>query len=443
MKREWILWNVLQKPEDIKRDERMEQIEWKSYFWCYKVLLVILFLSMIFRNIVDVFIAYENSFVNSSLFVGLWICAGAMVIEGGRFLYNCYHGTQEFSDWYSGKTIFLSYGIFTGFWGWLLFVTAFGIKNGWAWLIWVLGTIFYWLLCHLAYLHFALSIQEDTEKKAIQYGKWFPTVCGLLLVLYYGITCAVTSTAFVREDNFSQNSSLTEEEIRWLQEIDRGREHFYELESCKMECVYFIDTQEQAPVYQDGSIAHAYYWRIPDYSYTQILNFPTDDSVYREFYGDISGQWYGVNEREWIPVEDYWEAYMNTNPEDDTVWAMEPYTGILKIDSSEVESVRKEYKDELCIYTVQYGDSYKTYGERLKIQDGKGFARAVEQYTLNEFGVLVAYGIEETGVLKETGEAYTEKKEITVWSVNREENEKEVLRQLQQYKTGTAHRNME
>lgn len=443
MKREWILWNVLQKPEEIRQDERMEQIEWKSYFWCYKALLVVLFLSTIIRSIVAVFLAYENSSREPFLFVGLWICAGAMVIESGRFLYNCYHGTQEFSDWYSGKTIFLSYGIFSGFWGWLLFAMAFGMKNGCTWLIWPLGTVFYWLLCHLAYLHFAWSIQEETEKWAFWYGKWFPTVCGLLLVLYYGMIGTVSSANIVSHDSVSQNSSLTEEEICWIQEIDKGREHYYDLESCKMECMYFIDTQESAPVYQDGSIAHAYYWTTPDYRYTQILNVPEDDSVYREFYEDATGEWYGVLDGEWIPIEDYWEVQMQADPEDASVWAMEPCTGILEIDFSEVESVKKEYQDGVRIYTVQYGDSYKTYGERLNIKDGKGAARAVEQYTLNEYGVLVAYEIEETGVLKETGQPYTERKAFTLWNVKREENEKEILRQIQQYKTGTAHRNTE
>lgn len=191
MKKEWILWNVLRRPEEIKRDERMEQLEWKSYFWCYKALLAVLFFSVFVKNIADVFIAYKGSSGESFLFLWLWICGGAMVIETGRFLYNCYHGTQEFSDWNSGKLIFLSYGIATGFWGCLIFLIAFGIENKWPWLIFLFGTVFYWLLCHLAYLHFALLIQEDTVKRAHQCEKWIPVVCGVLLTLYYGAICIV------------------------------------------------------------------------------------------------------------------------------------------------------------------------------------------------------------------------------------------------------------
>ena len=47
MKKEWILWNVLQNPENITADERMEQIEWKNYYWSYKALLQIFFLFIV------------------------------------------------------------------------------------------------------------------------------------------------------------------------------------------------------------------------------------------------------------------------------------------------------------------------------------------------------------------------------------------------------------
>ena len=36
MKREWILWNALGSPENIVKDERMEEIERKGYYWAYR-----------------------------------------------------------------------------------------------------------------------------------------------------------------------------------------------------------------------------------------------------------------------------------------------------------------------------------------------------------------------------------------------------------------------
>ena len=61
MKKEWFLWNVLQNPEDITADERMEQIEWKNYYWSYKTLIQLLIMfAVLWPSIVSLSRAYTG-----------------------------------------------------------------------------------------------------------------------------------------------------------------------------------------------------------------------------------------------------------------------------------------------------------------------------------------------------------------------------------------------
>ncbi len=93
MKEERILWKALCSPEQITADERMEQLEFKGYYWGYHALLFLVYVSALLIGQCHVWM--ESDAMRS--FFSLILLFGTLIlVENGRFLYSCYHGIQEF-----------------------------------------------------------------------------------------------------------------------------------------------------------------------------------------------------------------------------------------------------------------------------------------------------------------------------------------------------------
>ena len=89
MKKEWFLWNVLQNPEDITADERMEQIEWKNYYWSYKTLIQLLIMfAVLWPSIVSLSRAYTGEDTGLNLLPNIMVFQIVTIMESGRFLYS-------------------------------------------------------------------------------------------------------------------------------------------------------------------------------------------------------------------------------------------------------------------------------------------------------------------------------------------------------------------
>ena len=175
MKKEWILWNALKEPESIIKDERMEQIQWKSYYWCYRTLIRILIFLMIFwPMILDLLKKYLGESLIGEMFFQLLTFGIISVMETGRFLYSCYYGNQEFYEKGKGKWNFWSCSLSMGAFPWLMFFIFCGAKHPLPWVMAVLGILLAVFLSHLAYLHFALLIDEETGEKGRRSEAWIP-----------------------------------------------------------------------------------------------------------------------------------------------------------------------------------------------------------------------------------------------------------------------------
>ena len=223
MKREWILWNVLCVPEWIAGDERMKEIERKGYYWSYRILSGILYAFVAVLYLWNIYLTDSPAVaVPFQLLTGL-VLGIIAVIELGRFLYSCYHGTQECAGSKSGRRMFTSNGILAGFWMLLGAWGYWGIRDIRAFIAAVLAALFYWFLCHLAYLPYAWSLEEETEKTAVRYGKVIAGICAVLLTVFalfagYGIFRTFSGNAIVF------NGSLTEEEREAVAAIKEGRD---------------------------------------------------------------------------------------------------------------------------------------------------------------------------------------------------------------------------
>ena len=97
--------------------------------------------------------------------------------------------------------------------------------------------IAFWLLCHLAYLHYAMSTEEGKGKRAKTFGIAVVLICVLALA-GYGVFAGTGITRVFMRNNLVYPETLTEEEKGYADAIERGREGYEELESVKMECFY-------------------------------------------------------------------------------------------------------------------------------------------------------------------------------------------------------------
>lgn len=433
MKKDWILWNVLQKPEKITADERMEQIEWKSYYWCYKAMQLVLWISLCFWPFFRSMLWQRGSANPEPGSWNILILTVLVSIESGRFLYNCYHGNQEFYDRNRGRTNFLSLGILTGFLTCSIFWLACGIRHPLPWVMFLAGTLFYWGLCHLAYLHYALISDEAAEERGRKWEAWIPGVCGGLLALYFLFLGVFSSRTIFLADELL-NASLEETEQAWLREIEQGKESYEYLESCKIEYRFQTTPETEDPVNEYGDMAHAIHWMTEDRMYTQILNPDNNDAVYEEYYCDKGESWNKAIEGRWVCEDDWRENSLRQGAEAEEWWSYYPYTGIPPINPKAVISIQKERQGQEVSYTVSYTEAYVPYGTTLHDRTDAENISVTVRYILNNYGVLTGYECSETADSAKTGELLNNTRSFYVLNVNSAENQEETESLINQYR---------
>lgn len=436
MKKEWILWNALQNPENITADERMEQIEWQNYYWSYKALIQILFLFIIFwPSITALSEAYLGRDINIDLILKLIILQIIVVIESGRFLYSCYFGNQEFYDRSRGKTSYLLIGFQIAVISFIMLWAGFGFRHPFPWVISAAGIIFYWGLCHLSYLHYALLMDEATEEIGLKSKAWIPGTCGVLLTVYFIVLNIFTFSAITERVTMSY---LTEEEQAMIEAIEQGIDSYYALENYRKDYRLEIDAQPEAPLYDESynyDMAHSYCLSNGEELYNQIRSPGSEESIYREYHRESADpfSWEMAYEGRWISENDWSELWAEHHQEEPEFWYSEPYAGIPDINPKAITSITKEEQDQNTCYTITYNQDYNTNGATLKDQDAlKGFT-ATDRYILNEYNTLIQYEHMETGVTKATEEPQTLKRTITILSVNKQEIQAEMETLKNQY----------
>lgn len=438
-----ILWNVLRYPETGKPDERMEQLEQKSYHWAYYVLFYAILLTAILDNPMGS--ADGSTDFYQMVLTGMYLIT--MLVENGRFLYRCYHGIQNY-DGKMGVFQFLFNGLISGFLWLMISISFLGLTDRLNRIIFWSGVLGYFLLCHLAYYRYALFAETDVDdeesgKEEMSLVRKQGKIRVLFLVLvtiYFSAVIAGDCAALVYRSQFPYapaSVKLPKEEQELLLELKKGIERYHALPYVKYECRYETDAEEPSPVYSNGMMAHSYYWVSPEQVYTQILN-PEDDTLYQEFYREGMDDWYARYLETWIPEREFWEEtpeYQMTEPE---LRQMQPYTGIQEIEPKNVASITKEQipeEEEFAgetLYTVTYLESEHNIRERSNFPDNQIPSSIIEHYVLNEFGTLIHYELIESGRIKDSSKRYHEKEMITVLSVKQTEICQEIEERIAQ-----------
>lgn len=438
MKNRRILWNVLRHPEKIERDERVEQMELKSYRWSYTSLYyIILFTAIWGRSIPELLNLGMDGGVDSGGFVVTFIYMAVMLLENGRYLYRCYQGFPErtYSDGIGGSMLtFLLNTLVSGFM-WMIPAAAFlGFETLWDTAAFWGGAAFYFLLCHVAYYRYAVLMGEEKIPKKKR--KSLKALTLSLTVLYFVGVISADLGALCYRASFPYAPAtvrLSSQEMEELVELQKGIDQYHNLEYAEYECRYETDAENPAPEYENGMTAHSRYFVTPQKVYTRFF-YPEDEEgeekVYREFYGEYETDkgmlWHESRDGVWVSEKDLaqGEYFGNT----------QPYTGIQLIDAKEIASVKKtditEGKHEGCErYTLVYREDKQNVRERSNEPDNQISDSIEEDYVINEYGCLVYYELRETGRLKNSSQRYEEKESIEVLEVKK----KEVIQKLENY----------
>lgn len=434
VKKEWILWNVLQNPENITSDERMELIEWKNYYWSYKALIWLLFaLAMLWPGLISLSQSYMGRDTGIEILLRLLVIELISIIESGRFLYSCYFGNQEFYDRNSGKTSYYSIGLQISVISWIIFWGGYGVRHPLPWIMMAAGPLLYWGLCHLAYLHYALLMDESKEDIGRKCEAWIPGVCGVLLAVYFIILNVFAFTARIDRVTMSR---LPEEEQYMINTIEQGITNYYSLTDYRLDYRLETDIQPEAPVYDENNaydLSHAYCLASGEKYYNQIFDPGKENTIYREYYRESEDpfSWKMAYDGRWISETDWAELW--TEHQDEPEFWIEPYTGIPGLNPQAITSVTKEEQNQNTCYTITFNENYNTSGATLKAREELKNFTATERYILNEYNTLIKYEHTETGLTKTTEEPRTLKRTITVLSVNKKEIQSEIQTFINQY----------
>lgn len=427
MPREWILWNALKKPENTTKDERTEQIEWKSYYWCYKVLIrLLVVLLVLWPGILKLSKIYVLEDAVQEMLLQLLIFGVIAVIETGRFLYSCYHGNQEFYDSGKGKWNFISCSLLMGMYSWLVFWISCGIRHPLPWVMGGFGALLFILLGHLSYFHYALLADEETEERGRRSEKWIPALCIAVLVLYYSV---VPAAGFL---SFSKTADLTEAEQQMIQAVQRGIDDYHYLENFKMDYTFETDMDhEDADGYTD--LNHASYLVSGGECYTQVLD-SENGTICREFYreGEDGFRWYMAGNGGWISEEEWFRSWSDDMKEPEA-WITQPVCGLYDLDPWTVDSIEKTYEDGSTCYMISYNDRYRGVQSSLKGRAEMENVSVTERYVINGYGALIEYEHTETGRMKTNGEPRVMRRFFTILSVDREEIRREIKSLREQY----------
>lgn len=420
MKREWILWNALGSPENIVKDERMEEIERKGYYWAYRILDGAICASVVVL-IWGSALGLEGfgETVPTGLLCHLLLSL-LLFTELGRFLYSCYHGTQELLGRRGGMPAFLGAVIGAGIWAVWGVRGYWGIRDARLWAAFIFGALFFGLLCHLAYFYYAWAAGEEDEARVRKAGKRTVRICAFLLAAYGLFTSAGGARMFFEDARIS-NGKLTEEEKESAAAVLEGKERYEELESVKLECFYSEAGEDETAPYQNGGITHSYYWITPENLYSIVLD-PVTGGIYREGYRDADRNWYAAEGDSW----NEWDEFQSEA-------GFQPYIGILDMQTDAVEEIRTTHQDGETVYTVTYGPDYETIQERVGGESESSKAGALEVYTLNEFGVMTDYMLEEYEISEEGEKICAQRRAFTLLNADLTENGEEVRELIGQY----------
>lgn len=343
MKKEERLWWAIRHPEEKVYDERVERLEGRGYAWAYWIFTSLLFFVHIFLSKWMARWGLVTAESISRFFLIAFVTI-FFFVENGRFLYDCFHGLQQYHRDMglvplSTKSGMYSY-LLNGFWSFFfprmallaLFGSGDGKGNGIGWLISILCLFIYWGLCHLAYWHYARSQQDEEEERIKKRGRWVKILCIVTVSTIY-LGCFVLSMWGTLKEKYGevQLARVSKTEWEYLEEIEKGVERFWGLDGREVEYSYQLE---------DGNEIR------------------------------------GISKEELeLPL---------------------PKVGY-------AASVTKEQTDRETLYTVRYTKDYRGIRDRLRIKDENKLIRTVteakEQYTLNEFGILTAYTYEERGTL--------------------------------------------
>lgn len=428
MKKEWFLWNALKKPELVIRDERMEQIERKSYYWCYRTLIrMLVFILVLWPSILSLSETYLGKNPVQKVFLQLLIFSVISVIETGRFLYSCYYGNQEFYEHGkgTGKGNFLASSLFMGVYAWLIFWISYGAGHPLPWVMGALGIILFAIICHLSYLHYAWLTEEATEEKGRKSEKWIPPVCIIILTLYYIIIFLIGFRNQVPP-------TLTEKDWQMIQEVQRGIDNYQNLANYKIDYSFETDIESEEP-----DIPHANYLVSDGECYTQLLDPKNKNTVYREYYrkDPETLEWYMADQGKWISEQE-WRQSQNeewaTDIIDQPFQITQPICGLRDISPKTIAAITKENQNGNTCYTIIYNNKYNGISGSLNKKEIKQ-ASITERYTINEYGTLIKYDHTETGNLKATGESRTMRRSFTILSANKETIQSELQSLKNQY----------
>lgn len=437
MKKEYILWKALCNPEQVEEDERMEQIGWKGYFWAYRVLSFLVYYSVLrlayLRNPAE-------SFIELGGFLFQFLFAALILVEGGRFLYSCCYGVQEFAELgrnrkkSRGRATFICEGLIVGFWGFLNLMFCFGRQHPAPWIAFALGSGFYWLLCHLAYLYYMLQIESEEPLQGIR--KNIPVICGGGLVLYLLVLLLISrpyAGQYMLEGDVTKDAqvSMSGEEQGFWEEIKRGKERLSGLECYQEECFYFTDLKEGTDGYAFPRAlvaAHSKNWHMKDgISYCQLFSLSDPQKVVWEYYR-ADWQEYYVLEGEWVPANDYLAKMQVV---EGSQWEGPPMS--VWTEPSQVERITKEFRNRETFYTVRYKPDCGIVFYSTELEDGRQIEQVTEHYTLNEFGIVTAFDCEIRGICGDGETPYVETTSSVLKSVNQREIEQEIGRLVGQY----------
>lgn len=397
--RRFLLWKALKDPEDVEMDERAKKIERDGYYYGYRILIGVLLVGGAMLNLIGIWTdlpAYP--------FVITVYALGALM-ENGRFLYSCYHGTQEFSGRKaSGMSGFFWGGACTGFYAFLaavLFAGKAGVVSAAAF---VVGTAFYWMLCHMVYALYIKRHAEDASQEVCKKSKRTAILCGILLAAFYLATGTAAIYGGLNREEV-RAAHLTDQERRYLKEIQASRKRYEELPSYQLEYSFHTNIPadalaEEAPEVPE-EIEHCYYWVTPEYLFTQVLDggakedaaqeYAVREYVVQEYYRDNKeaeedGQgWYVAAEGRWMPEQEYRKLHL----EGGEPLSMQPANGLWEIEPEAIASIEKTWEGECAVYTVTYNNRYKS-GHKSQLT-------AKERYTVNGYGVMIGYQLEEEG----------------------------------------------
>lgn len=411
------LWDRILHPEPVDFDERMEGIENRSYIWGYRLYTIFLLGIGMYSYVIS---------SDSDNIVGMLLLAVAYFLLLGKTLYRCYYGILEVQQGKRNRRYGVINGCFAlGFYN-TLYISLMKDhrSNVWIIIVYVIGMIFFYLLCHIMYNQYLKSSEDNENGK-----RGHSEIIGVLCAIALGIFLLGPVVNSVLNNNMV-SATLTKEEVNELEEIQKAVDAYRNLDTYRLECFYENSNEDTRPIYSNQMPGHSYYWRGSKESFALVL----DDSnvkkpvVQANYLLDNAGNqgWSIYHDGRWIPVMDY-DENLAIPSDTDEERAYIPTTGILDIEPKSVENISMEYDENGYKYIVTFNDKYETEEEYLgRIEKTKEKRQAVEVYRVNDFGVMTGYELRLTTYAKDRNDPILESTKFNLLSANRVEIDEEI-----------------